>query len=115
MIEQTANIVFAEPKVKNEVVFVAGQTISYNELATLVEEVLQKQVKREEWSLSLMKEWLQKSPNDFIQKYRVVFGEGKGVSWDTDHTWNIKRGIEVKNVRGWMRENLLKKNRIEGV
>jgi hypothetical protein len=104
----TAEVVITEPRIRNEIVFVAGQTVSYQELATLVEEILGKGVVREEWTVSLMREWLARSPEDFIQKYRVVFAEGKGVAWPIEETWNLKRGLYVEDVREWMMKNLLK-------
>jgi hypothetical protein len=37
-----------------------------------------------------------------------VFAEGKGCYWDKERTYNVKRGIEVEDVREWMVKNLKK-------
>ncbi|TVY88075.1 Isoflavone reductase-like protein, partial [Lachnellula willkommii] len=58
----TAEIVFAEPRIRNQVVYTAGETISYGELAGLVESVTGKNVKREEWSVEAMKARLMEDP-----------------------------------------------------
>jgi len=104
----TAEIVFVEPRVRNEVVYTAGQTIGYGELADLVERVLGRKVKREPWGVEVMRQRLRESPDDFLQKYRVVFAEGKGVSWNLEQTFNFQRGIKTEDVRSWMEKNLVK-------
>jgi hypothetical protein len=106
----TAEIVFTEPRIKNKVVYTAGETISYGALADLVEEVTGKKIQREEWSKEVMWEQLAKDPEDFVQKYRVVFAEGKGLAWDKEATFNGQKGIEVEDVRSCMVKNLSTKS-----
>lgn len=105
----TAAIVFeSKPPFKNEVVFTAGETISYGKVVDLVDEVMEKKVEREVWTVPALKEDLAKDPENPIAKYRVVFAEGKGCYWDKEGTFNAKNGIEVEDVRGWMVKNLKK-------
>lgn len=101
----TAEICFAAPRV-NGVVYTAGDTITYARLADTVDSVLSRKVRREEWSVPLLQDELSKDPDNALKKYRVVFAQGKGVSWEIDRTFNAQRGIEVKNVEQWARENL---------
>lgn len=54
----------------------------------------------------MLKEELAKDPNNSIKKYRVVFAEGQGVSWEVGKTFNAQRGIEVSSVEQWAHENL---------
>ena len=49
---------------------------------------------------------LAEDPDNSIRKYRVVFAEGKGVSWNVEQTFNAQRGIEVTNVESWVRQRL---------
>jgi hypothetical protein len=49
---------------------------------------------------------LAEDPANAIKKYRVVFAEGKGVSWDMNETFNAQRGIEVMSVEAWAKANL---------
>lgn len=106
----TAEIVFTEPKIRNQVVYTAGETINYGALADLVDEVMGKKVLREEWSKESMRKNLVEDPGNFVQKYRVVFAEGKGLAWDKETTFNWRKGIQVEDVRTWMIKNLPTKN-----
>ena len=102
----TAEICFAEPRIVNTVIYTAGDTVTYAQLADIVDSVLGRQVRRVEWSVPELKDELAKDPDDAIKKYRVVFAEGKGVSWDKNISFNAQRGISVMNVRQWARENV---------
>jgi hypothetical protein len=106
--ELTAEVVFAEPRIVNQIVYTAGETITYERLADVVDSTLDRKVKRVEWSVPFLKEELAKDPEDAFKKYRVVFAEGRGVSWDKRKTFNAQQGIQVKDVEQWVRDNLLK-------
>ena len=103
----TAEIVFTEPRIRNEVVFTAGETITYEALANLVEEVSGRKIVREEWSLEMLNESLRGDPEDVVKKYRAVFAAGRGVAWDIGKTFNYRKGIEVEDVRSWMVKNIV--------
>jgi NmrA-like family len=103
----TAEIVVAErPRFRNEVVYTAGDTLTYAELAEIVERELGENVKREEWSVPFLKHELANDPGNTIGKYRVVFAEGKGVSWPIETTYNWLHDKPVVNVENWLRKNL---------
>lgn len=102
----TAEIAFAEPRIVNRVVYTAGDTITYARLADLVDAALGRTLRRVEWSVPALKDELAKDPGDPIKKYRVVFAEGRGVSWELGQTFNAQRGIEVMDVEQWARANL---------
>lgn len=99
----TAEIVFAETGVVDEVVHVAGDTISYGRLADVVDDVLGVRVEREVWDVPYLKEELRKDPEDTLKRYRVVFAQGKGVAWNKEDTFNLKHGIEVTDVEAFLR------------
>ena len=102
----TTEILLAEPRIANQVVFTAGDTITYGRLADVVDSVLGRQVERVAWSVPQLKAALAEDPDDALRKYRVVFAEGHGVAWDLDQTFNAQRGIKVVDVEQWARENL---------
>jgi hypothetical protein len=102
----TAEICFAEPRVVDSIVYTAGDTVTYAQLADIIDSVLARKVRRVEWSLLELKDELAKDPANAIKKYRVVFAEGKGVSWDMSKTFNAQRGIGVTGVERWAKENL---------
>lgn len=102
----TAEIVFAEPPIRNQVVYTAGDTITYGRLADIAETASGHTLRREVWTVPELKAELAKAPDNAIKKYRVVFAEGRGVAWDKNRTFNAQRGIEVVDVQRWARENL---------
>jgi hypothetical protein len=54
----------------------------------------------------VLQDELAKDPTNPIKKYRVVFAQGRGVSWEVGKTFNAQRGIEVVDVERWARKNL---------
>ena len=102
----TAEICFAEPRIVDSFVYTAGDTVTYRQLADIVDFVLGRKVRRVAWNLPELRDELAKDPANAIKKYRVVFAEGKGVSWDMAKTFNAQRGIEVTGVERWAKENL---------
>lgn len=102
----TAEVLFAQPRIANQVVFTAGDTVTYGRLADVVDSVLGRKVKRVLWSLPELRDELAKNPDDSMKKYRVAFAEGRGASWSVDGSFNAERGIKVMDVEGWLRANL---------
>ncbi|MFM0236823.1 Rossmann-fold NAD(P)-binding domain-containing protein [Paraburkholderia phytofirmans] len=86
---------------------VAGDTVTYRQLADAVDALLGRQVRRVEWSVPRLQGELAGEPGSAIRKYRVVFAQGAGVSWNMERTFNGQRGIAVCGMEQWMRENLL--------
>jgi hypothetical protein len=103
----TAEIVFAEPRFVNQVVHVAGDTITYRQLADTVDSMLGRNVHRVEWSVPKLERELAEEPGDSIRKYRAVFAAGKGVAWDKSRTFNTQRCMRVCGLEDWMRQNML--------
>lgn len=88
------------------IVYIAGDTISYAQVAEIVRKVTGKPVRTELWDLPLLQQRLLEAPDDLLGKYRVVFGQGKGVSWDASGTLNATRGIHLETVEEWAQSNL---------
>ena len=103
----TAEIVFAAPDIKDQVVFVAGDTVSYAQLAVVLEQCLKRPIKRVEWNLDAMKEELKKNPNDGMLKYKIVFAEARGVAWKKEDTFNYKQGIKMTDLKEWVERNII--------
>ena len=102
----TAEVVFAVPDLKNEVIFVAGDTVSYARVAEAVEQILGKKVECTNWDLNQLKDDLRQDPDDAMKKYRIVFAEGTGVSWVKETSFNWKRHIMTTDMEQWARMNL---------
>lgn len=102
----TAEICFAEPPIVNSIVYTAGDTITYKQLADTVDLVLNRKMQRVEWNLPQLKNDLMKDPDSAIKKYRLVFATGKGMSWDMNKSFNVQQKIKTTDVLQWAQENL---------
>lgn len=102
----TTQIVLAEPAIANQVVYTAGDTLTYGQLADTVDTALGIQLQREPWSVPALLADLASSPDDNLKKYRAVFAQGNGVAWDPAVTFNARHGIAVTDVDAWIRQHL---------
>ncbi len=102
----TAEIVFFEPRFRNEIVYLSGDTLTYGELASVLEQVLGRPFKTNVWSVPHLLEELARDPTHHIKKYRAVFSLGKGVAWPKDCTFNERQSIPVITAAEWAEENI---------
>jgi hypothetical protein len=105
----TAEIVHSKPKIANTVVYTGGDTLSYSQLADIVDSVIEhkgRKVERVVWDVPMLQEQLEKDPSNTVKKYWVVFAQGRGVAWDLEQTFNKQRGIPVVSARQWAQDNL---------
>ncbi|KAK1828756.1 hypothetical protein QBC39DRAFT_436146 [Podospora conica] len=97
-----AEVVFDPPG--ERVVFVAGDTLSYGEVAGVVgrvygEEGLERAVLGDEELKRRVEEG-----GDGMDEYRAVFGRGVGTAWEKEATLNFQRGIELVDFETFLRE-----------
>jgi hypothetical protein len=102
----TTEILLVEPRIANQVVYVAGETISYGRLAEVVERVTGREFEKSEWSLGKLRADLAAAPTDVMARYRTAFARGDGMWWDPSKTFNAQRGIEVMDVEAYLRARL---------
>ena len=102
----TAEILFAEPRIRDEIVYVAGDTITYGQLAETLEAVLGRPFELRVWSESTLMAELAADPDDMTRKYRAAFAQGRGVAWDKATTFNARRGIATTTLEEWVAQNL---------
>ena len=100
----TAAILAHEPRIRNEVVYVAGDTFSYTQLADMVEGRLGRHVERILWDMDRLRSDVASHPSDKMRKYRLAFARDTGVAWDKDRTFNAAQGIEVIDVPAWLNQ-----------
>jgi hypothetical protein len=93
-----ARVVF-DDGVRDTVVFSAGDTVTYQRLADVVEEAVGQPVKREAWTLDYLRDQLRQDPENVVIKYRVVFAEGRGLMWKVEDTINHKWNMQLEDVR----------------
>lgn len=89
----------------SQVVYTAGDTISYGELAELLDAHFETKFRRELWDLDTLRRQMDEDPNTMV-KYRNTFAQGRGVAWDMDITVNHQRGIPMTNLKAYMEKNL---------
>ncbi|KAL2269633.1 hypothetical protein VTJ83DRAFT_1817 [Remersonia thermophila] len=87
------------------VVYVAGDTVSYAEVAEIVEEVYGGGFEREVLDLARLEKRIVQEPADVMPKYQHMFGAGIGVSWDKEKTVNYRRGIRLTSLREYVERN----------
>ena len=102
----TAELLLRPDMPRDRPVFIAGDTLSYAELAETIERETGKTVLKEVWSLSYLREESKKDPKDQLKRYRVVFSEGRGLSWPKDRTWNAQIGLDMESVSTWVKSSL---------
>jgi uncharacterized protein YbjT (DUF2867 family) len=103
-----ARIVARDVPAEDRVVFVAGDTVSYEELTTLVQGVRGEEVIKEEWSVPYLEEELAKDPDNGLKRYRLVFAR-EGVWWNKAGTVNDQLGMNLKTVKAWVEGRLSNK------
>lgn len=102
----TAAIVLHRPHFINQVVYTAGDTLTYGELADLLERVTGRTFERRASSVQQLRAALEEMPDDNLRKYRAVFALGQGVAWNVAQTFNGQQAIAVTDAEGWARAHL---------
>ncbi|KAK2765323.1 hypothetical protein FQN54_008167 [Arachnomyces sp. PD_36] len=91
-------------------VFVGGDTVSYGELAGFLERFTGREFRREVITVEQAIEGARSDEaagvSSAFNKYRAVFGQGKGVAWDMEGTWNRRVGIPTMTLKEWAEKNL---------
>ncbi|KAH7093232.1 hypothetical protein FB567DRAFT_170246 [Paraphoma chrysanthemicola] len=98
-----ARIISGDVDAENKILYTAGETVSYADLADIVERVSGKNVIREVWDLDQLEEEVKRHPEDGIKKYRLVFAR-EGVWWDKKGTVNEELGMNLLGVEEYARE-----------
>lgn len=102
----TAEIVFAQPRIRNEIVYLAGDTVTYGEVADKLQAGLGRPFSRAAWSEQYLLDELAQDPGNMMRKYRAAFAQGRGVAWDKSGTFNQQRALPATDVASWINANL---------
>lgn len=102
----TAEVVFTQPRIRNEIVYLAGDTVTYGEVADKLEAGLGRSFTRSVWTEQYLMDELARDPQNMMSKYRAAFAQGRGMAWDKSGTFNQRRAIPVTDVSSWIHENL---------
>ncbi|KIH90591.1 NmrA family protein [Sporothrix brasiliensis 5110] len=98
----TADILLDPQGIQRQVVYVAGDTVSYGDVADLLDAHYATTFKRELWDLGALQQQVAARPDDTMVKYRDTFAQGRGVAWDKDITVNAQRHIPMTDVQQYI-------------
>ncbi len=108
----TAEIVFTRPRIRNEIVYLAGDTVSYGQVADKLQAALGRPFRRSVWTEPFLLEELARDPHNMMRKYRAAFAQGRGVAWDKRGTFNHQHAIAVTDVASWIAAHLASGGRL---
>ncbi|MBB6134774.1 hypothetical protein HD842_002932 [Massilia aurea] len=103
----TAEVVFTQPRIRNDIVYLAGDTVTYGEVADKLQAALGQSFSRSAWSEEYLLGELARDPHNMMRKYRAAFAQGRGVAWDKSDSFNTQRAIPVTDVASWINANLI--------
>ncbi|WP_264650852.1 aromatic alcohol reductase [Candidatus Symbiopectobacterium sp. NZEC151] len=98
----TTEILLAEPRIVDQVVFVAGDTISYGELADVIERITGQTFEKTLWTLDKLHADLALAPDNVMVRYRAAFALGDGMWWNKANTFNARHNIETVDVAHYL-------------
>lgn len=99
----TSAILFEQPRIANQVLYLASDTVSYGQLADIVDDVRGASATRQLLTQEQLRADLAAQPDDAMARYRIAFARGDGMWWDKNATYNVTRGIDTVDVRTWLR------------
>lgn len=102
----TTEIVLEQPRIANQIIYVASDTLSYGTLADIVEDVTHSNFRRELLTHELLNDALARHPDDVMARYRTAFALGDGMWWDKALTYNESHSIPTTDVRSWLQGHL---------
>ena len=106
----TTAILLEQPRISNQVVYVASDTLSYSRLADIVDAVTGRRLQRELLTPEELMAALTRHPDDGMARYRAAFGRGDGMWWDKATTYNALRNIPTTDVTTWLQASYCMRN-----
>ncbi len=98
----TAEIFFYQPEIRNRIIYIAGDTLKYSEVAELMDNHWGGRVKRKLLTKEMLLDCVSKFPNDMAAKYRLAFARPDGVAWSMAKTFNFQQGIKTTTASQWL-------------
>lgn len=100
-----AEVVFEPSPPGERVVFVAGDTLTYGEVAGVVGRVYGgEEVERGVVGDEELERRVEERGGGGMDGYRAVFGAGVGTAWEMERTLNFQRGVELVDFETFLRE-----------
>ncbi|MGN8057729.1 aromatic alcohol reductase [Pedobacter sp. 22163] len=96
----TVAILFHQPEVLDQVVFVSGDTVTFQEIADKMESLFETGFERVLWSRTYLEQKVNDDPDDVFNRYRLVFTH-PGVTWPMNDTFNHRNNIPTTGIVQW--------------
>lgn len=101
----TVEVLFHEPAIENQVVFVSGETATFEQMASHLDSLFSTPFKRVLWDENHLQASLNNEPDNIFHKYRMVF-TSPGVTWPMEHTFNHQQNIPTVGMVEWAKTHL---------
>ncbi|KAM0259831.1 hypothetical protein ACHAQJ_003075 [Trichoderma viride] len=98
----TAEVVLDPRGLRNQCVYVAGDTLTYAQVGDLLDQRFGTRFRRELWDLDELAKQMREEPDSSMVKYRDTFAQGKGVAWGQEKTLNSARGMKLTDVKAYL-------------
>jgi len=102
----TIEILFHQPEILDQVVFIAGDTLTFEELFNTLEELFNTGFERKLWDIPQLEKEAEDKPGHVFNRYRLVFTH-PGVTWPMSETFNYQNNIPTVGIERWIKENML--------
>lgn len=98
----TVEILFHQPEIVDQVVFIAGDTLTFKEIAQQLAELFSTEFKHKLSDISELEQVLKEDPDHVFNRYRMIFTH-PGVSWPMSETFNGQNNIPTVSLLRWMK------------
>jgi len=104
----TAEVYFHQPRLANQIVYIAGDTLTYQQLADLMQAHWGDEVERQLLDKEQLLADVAQYPDDMAAKYRLAFARPDGLAWDKAATYNAQQDIETTSAQQWLTRHQLR-------
>ncbi|MCU5773321.1 aromatic alcohol reductase [Erwiniaceae bacterium BAC15a-03b] len=101
----TAQIFCHQPVIKNSVVYIAGDTLTYHQLTSVLSEHYGVPFTLQVLSHQQLHDAVAAAPGDLAAAYRLAFARAEGVAWKKADSFNARYDIDVTDVAQWLADN----------
>lgn len=101
----TVEILFHQPQILDQVVFIAGDTLTFEEIANQLDGIFGIEFDRKLMDISQLEKELREDPDHVFNRYRLVFTD-PGVNWPISETFNYQNNIPTVSMKRWIEDNI---------
>jgi hypothetical protein len=100
-----AELLLVDMDVVDRCVYIAGDTLTYESFAHVVEALASggKKLERELWTTEMLMAESAKDVGNKLLKYRIVFSEDRGLSWPLKETYSEAKGMKMTGFDSYIR------------